>query len=308
MILLCGIPTEGPLALLRAEVEKLGYPYVLFNQRHFADSGIDLRLSSGKVAGTISTAGRTYRLEDISGIFVRLMDERELPEILEEPEDSPLKRHCRKLHESLVEWCEISPGRVVNRVAPMGSNFSKPYQAQLICRQGFLTPETLITNDPLLAREFYQTRTKVIYKSISGVRSIVQLMKPEDLDRLDSLRWCPTQFQEFVEGENVRVHTIGQTNVFATRIVAEATDYRYSRAGQDRDTELQPWSIPDELAERCLRLARSLGLAFAGIDLKITREDEVFCFEVNPCPAFSYYESYTGQPIARALAEYLVGQ
>jgi hypothetical protein len=32
---------------------------------------------------------------------------------------------------------------------------------------------------------------------------------------------------------------------------------------------------------------------------------EVFCFEVNPCPAFSFYESNTGQPIAASLARYL---
>ena len=34
---------------------------------------------------------------------------------------------------------------------------------------------------------------------------------------------------------------------------------------------------------------------------------EVYCFEVNPCPAYTYYESYTSQPIAAWLAEYLSG-
>jgi hypothetical protein len=32
----------------------------------------------------------------------------------------------------------------------------------------------------------------------------------------------------------------------------------------------------------------------------------VYCFEVNPSPAYSYYESHTGQPISAALARYLV--
>ena len=54
-----------------------------------------------------------------------------------------------------------------------------------------------------------------------------------------------------------------------------------------------------------VRLAEGLGLAFAGIDLKITPDNRVYCFEVNPSPAFSYYEANTGQPIARAVAEYL---
>lgn len=28
----------------------------------------------------------------------------------------------------------------------------------------------------------------------------------------------------------------------------------------------------------------------------------VYCFEVNRSPAFTYFESHTGQPIARAIA------
>ena len=56
-----------------------------------------------------------------------------------------------------------------------------------------------------------------------------------------------------------------------------------------------------------MRLSQGLGLAFAGIDLKITPDNRVFCFEVNPSPAFSYYEANTGQPIARAVAHYLAG-
>ena len=65
--------------------------------------------------------------------------------------------------------------------------------------------------------------------------------------------------------------------------------------------------LPDELAERCLRLAQALGLAFAGIDLKLTPDKQAYCFEVNPSPAFSYYEAHTGQPIAQAVACYLAG-
>jgi glutathione synthase/RimK-type ligase-like ATP-grasp enzyme len=58
----------------------------------------------------------------------------------------------------------------------------------------------------------------------------------------------------------------------------------------------------------CVKLSAGLGLAFAGIDLKVTQDKRVYCFEVNPSPAFSYYEANTGQPIARAVAAYLAGE
>lgn len=94
--------------------------------------------------------------------------------------------------------------------------------------------------------------------------------------------------------------------MFPTAIHTGATDYRYAERQGSR-AELAPTSLSDELTERCIHLAQALGLAFAGIDLKIAPDDRVYCFEVNPSPAFSYHESNTGQPIAEAVARYLTG-
>jgi glutathione synthase/RimK-type ligase-like ATP-grasp enzyme len=67
----------------------------------------------------------------------------------------------------------------------------------------------------------------------------------------------------------------------------------------------RPVEFDQNLAARCVALTASLGLAFAGIDLKVTAHGEVYCFEVNPCPAYSFYEQSTGQRISRALAAWL---
>jgi len=306
MILLCGIPTETPLALVREELVRLSVPHLLFNQRRFAEADLEFEVAGGEVRGRLSLGGRSYRLEDVRGVYVRLMDDRHLPELEGEPAGSPPRRRCRALHDALSRWCEIAPARVVNRLAPMGSNGSKPYQAQLIREQGIGVPETLITNDPQAVVDFRARHGRVIYKSISGVRSIVQTLGEEDLERLEHIRWCPVQFQSYVEGTNVRVHTVGG-EAFATAVTTTATDYRYAHRQRDGRTELAPFELSDDLCQRCLRLAEALGLAFAGIDLKITPDGEVFCFEVNPSPAYSYYQANTGQPIAAAVARYLAG-
>jgi glutathione synthase/RimK-type ligase-like ATP-grasp enzyme len=99
------------------------------------------------------------------------MDHRHLPECRTNLLIRRSSSIAANLFDTLTRWAEISPARVVNRVAPMGSNFSKPYQAQLIKRYGFEVPETLITNDPELVRAFRVRHGRVIYKSISGVRS-----------------------------------------------------------------------------------------------------------------------------------------
>lgn len=305
MILLCGIPSEAPLAKVRDALVELGAPLIVFNQREFADTRFGFELLQDRIEGKLHLRSQQYRLEDITGVYMRLMEDEALPEVRGLPPQAPARQHCRNLHDALIQWLEITPARVVNRCRPMCSNSSKPYQAQLIARHGFSIPETLITNDPALVHDFYARHGQVIYKSISGVRSIVQDLTANDLTRLDDIRWCPTQFQAFVEGTNVRVHVVGG-EVFATRITSEVTDYRYA-SRQGGETELNAVELSDDLAQRCIDLAAGLELPFAGIDLKVTPTEEVFCFEVNPSPGYSYFESSTGQPIAMAVARYLCG-
>ncbi|MCA9929011.1 MAG: hypothetical protein KC419_11055 [Anaerolineales bacterium] len=304
MILVCGIPSEGPIAMVRQALTKLGIDYVMFNQRHFANMALFYEIDRGEIRGELRINGRSHPLEQFKGVYTRLMGIEQLPELENEPPDSPQRQYAQSLHDALMTWYEIAPINVVNRTGPMGSNFSKPYQSQLIRQHGLLPPDTLISNNPAAVQEFQREYGRIIYKSISGVRSIVQTLTDKDMERLDLIRWCPTQFQAFVPGTNVRVHTIG-SELFATSIETTATDYRYAHHQAGKGARLTAVDLPDDITQRCLALTRSLGLAFAGIDLKITPEGKVYCFEVNPSPAFSYYEAQTSQPIAQAVARHL---
>lgn len=306
MILLCGIPSETALVLVREELERLAARVVVFNQRAFETCELEYEVVRGEVSGTLRLDGRRFALEEFEGVYTRVMDEQRLPELRGEPPMSPARRRARRLHRVLSEWIEIAPARVVNRARPQGSNASKPYQAQLIRAQGFAIPETLITNDPELVREFLAQHGRVVYKSVSGTRSIVQLLGPADLERLDRIRWCPVQFQAYVVGTDVRVHVVAD-EVFATAVRSAAIDYRYALRQQLDAAELEPIELPEALAERCVALAAALELPFAGIDLRLSATGEATCFEVNPSPAYSYYELGAGQPIARSLARYLLG-
>lgn len=303
MILLGGIPSEPPLQRLARAMDDLGAEYRVFNQRRCADCAITFQVDADGVGGALRLHGETLNLRDITGVYLRLMDDRLLPELDGEPEGSAARRHARALHDTLYRWAEIAPGRVVNRCDPQGSNAAKPYQAQLIARYGLHVPETLITNDPEAALAFRAAHGKVIYKSMSGVRSIVKTLDDDDLERLERIRWCPVQFQEFVPGVDVRVHVVDR-EVFPTEIVSDVTDYRYARQ-LGGSTTLRAIELDGELAAQCVALAAGLGLAFAGIDLRLSPDGSATCFEVNPSPAYSYYEAHTDQPIAASLARYL---
>lgn len=308
MILLAGIPSEPPLAMLASRLVEIGASVVVFSQRDFDRTRLSFRSAGGRLDGQLILDRAVHQLSDFGAVYARLMDDRFLPELEAEPPDSPVRRRCRRLHDLMVQWIDVAPGRIVNRFRSMGSNGSKPYQAQLIRRSGLRVPETIVTNDPVRLDAFRRRHGRVVFKSISGIRSIVTDLAPgEELndERAEALRACPVQFQAYVPGFDVRAHVIGQ-EVIATRVDSDGTDYRYA-ARDGLETQVRAWELDSGLARACVRLAAQLGLPFAGIDLRITPQGQVYCFEVNPSPAYSYYEANAGQPISMTLARYLIG-
>lgn len=304
MILLCGIASEPPLARVAAELEGADEPFVVLHQRRWRECDLAVDVVGGRVGGRLRMGSLVVDLDEVRAVYTRQMDDRSLPDVRSLPAGSAEAARCRTFHAALAQWLEITPATVVNRAAPQGSNSSKPYQAQLIGRHGLDVPETLVTNDPAEVRAFRRRHGRVIYKSTSAVRSIVRELTDDDMGRLDEIRWCPVQFQALVPGTDVRVHCVGG-EVFASRIHSDATDYRYAHDETGHAAEVHAHEIDATTAARCLALTEALDLELSGIDLRVTADGRTFCFEVNPSPAYSYYEAATGQPIARAIARHL---
>ncbi|MEU9117993.1 ATP-grasp domain-containing protein [Streptomyces sp. NPDC048483] len=300
MIAVCGIPSDPPTALVIAALERMGFAHVVLYQRRFEETSVDIEISGGEIRGLLSGdhGHPPVDCSEVTGVYTRLMDWRLLPEVRDGSDETA--QRCRAWHEALSNWTEIAPGCVMNRAAASASNRSKPYQSQLIRQAGFSVPDTLVTNDPDIVRDFRARHGRLIYKSVSAVRSVVRELDDEAAQRLLLIRGCPVQFQRYVPGTNVRVHVVAQ-NVFATRVDTDQVDYRYIQEEGGR-TEFSAWELPDDLAERCRKLVSGLGLALAGVDLILTDDGEAYCLEVNPSPGFSCYETRTAQPISHAVA------
>ena len=132
---------------------------------------------------------------------------------------------------------------------------------------------------------------------------MVRRVNKEDLGNFDLLADRPIQFQEYLPGDNIRVHVIDE-RVFAVWIQCGAVDYRYAGA-EGYVRTMTPETLPTDMTINCIRLTKELGLAMSGIDLKETPAGEYCCFEVNTSPAFPFYESLARPVIADALAEFL---
>ena len=299
MILLWGIANEGPLEAVHDSLQRRSAPLFLLNQRDVLKTEMELHVN-GNTQGAIRIGNRTCDLAAVTAVYARPYDSRHLQKI-EEAGEAAL-RHAGSFDAILSSWLELTPALVINPASAMASNNSKPYQLSLIRALGFDVPDTLVTTDPCAAQAFWDRHGTVVYKSLSGVRSIVSRLSPEHASRLADVRWAPTQFQQYIPGHDYRVHVVGN-EVFTREIVSSADDYRYA-ARQGRDVELRAYELPGECADRCRRAAASLGLYVAGLDLRRTPDGRWCCFEVNPSPAFTYYQS--GTEISDAIAGLLL--
>jgi hypothetical protein len=295
-VLVLGIPSEPPVAAVLPELSRQRIPHVMVDQRQLVSGGALSWWNDGAAGGQVYTDGRAVSLDEVVGVYTRMVSWAELPEVRGDPLGLEL---VQATHRAIEGWLGVTPACVVNRTVANDSNNSKPYQALLI-REYFASPETMVTNDPERAREFLAEHGEVVFKSISGERSIVTSFRDDDLQRLDRLANGPVQFQEKVNGFDVRVHVVGG-EVFATRVESDGVDYRYDAEG----AQMSSIELPGGVAAKCVALTRRLALEFSGIDLRFTDDDRVVCFEVNPSPAYIAYEAVTGQPIAAALARHL---
>jgi glutathione synthase/RimK-type ligase-like ATP-grasp enzyme len=290
MILLWGLENDSPLNAVRDALDRLDQRYFFLNQRHVARTEVEFE-ASREVKGRVRCGGGELRLEQVSACYLRPDDVRHLV-------DEVGLEHALQADDALLSWSEMTPAQVINRPSAMGSNSSKPYQLELIRQLGFLTPDTLVTNDSAELLKFWKRHGQIIYKSVSGIRSIVSRFSEEQLPRLKNLSTCPTQFQQYITGVDYRVHVVGDA-MFASQVCSSSDDYRYG------PNEVLSCDIPEEIGQRSQSLAEALGLMVAGVDLRCTPAGDWYCFEVNPSPGFSFYDREEGAPIATAVARLL---
>jgi glutathione synthase/RimK-type ligase-like ATP-grasp enzyme len=276
------------LARLNARVAFVNHAYIARTRVCFTSDGADsYRLTCGDLS---------CELAEMSAAYLRPYDHRDYADYVKPGDDVPAVGNAELVHHLIGAWAESTTAVVMNRPSAEATNHSKLFQATHILASGFSVPASLVTNEPDRVREFQARHLRVIYKSMSSVRSIVQELDGSALDAIGQMG--PVMFQQCVIGTNFRVHVVGEQTI-ACVIHSDSIDYRYA------PWDIAAFALPNDVAARCVALSERLGLVLSGIDLVRTSVGEWYCLEVNPNPAFSCYDLSEDKIIARAVADTL---
>jgi hypothetical protein len=291
-ILLWGLPEEEPLAAVGHALHARGARTVMVDQRR----ALSTRMRQGPQGPVLRLPGADVPLGEVTAAYPRPYPWVPPQASRDRPGCLVARRHVARLEHELWQWTATTTATVVNRPAAAASNSAKPVQTRVARACGFAVPDTLLTNDLGQARAFAARHGRVVYKAAGGTRTYTRLLDLADARRLERLGTCPTYFQRYIAGTNVRVHVVG-TDVFPVEIISDAVDYRNAAR------EMRPVVLPGPVAELCRSVTKALDLLVAGVDLIRTPDGEWYFLEANPSPAFTFYpdRDQVGVAIARLL-------
>ena len=184
---------------------------------------------------------------------------------------------------------------------------NKPIQLAAAQSAGFRIPDSLITQSPSEVENFYLKHdSQVIVKPVAGTPGPLLFTQPlqrHHLDAKESIKTCPTIYQELIPGtRHIRLNCFGNKS-FAGLIQSTDLDWR-----PNLNVPVSRWPVPDHLHKQVRQTLDALGLEMGIVDLKETPDGEIVWLEVNPQGQFLFLEGLTGEPLTEIFADYLAGE
>lgn len=252
-------------------------------------------------AGSISSSA-------VKGLWIRRLSAHDISPRIADPTVARFAyTQCRDHFQSLIQ---AIPNVINPRVAEATAEF-KPLQLRAAQMVGLRIPKTIVSNRVEDIREFVAAaKTEVIFKTLSG--TAFQFTGTTKFDgsheaALDAAKLAPTIFQEKIDaGTHIRATMVDDVILSASirsRKDPAPLDWRL-----ERDSEIRPCKLPDEIENRLRLLRQRLGLRYGAVDLILSTSGEYVFLEINPAGQFLFVEIHGGVPISEAIADALIGK
>lgn len=195
-------------------------------------------------------------------------------------------------------------GRWIDHPVDTALAENKLVQLQTARHAGFRVPDTLVSQDPTLIRDFCERLDyKVIVKPVKGTRKaqlFTNMVTPANLACEESIALCPAIYQEYIPGDrHVRVQCFGD-DIYSVIIKSQNLDWRGNIS-----VPLEVIELEEDVKRRLRKILTMLRLKMGVIDLKFTPDDELVWFEINPQGQFLFVEGLTGLDLTSAFSNFL---
>ena len=190
---------------------------------------------------------------------------------------------------------------------------------------GFQIPNTLVSNRKQDVLKFFSENKDGIIAKAVGVGiplkskdgynyyeviftkklSLVTLKQ-----NLDTIKFCPSIFQQYIDKDiEIRATVVG-SKVFSCAI--------HSQAHTDKDVQVDwrrvspaeiihsAYKLPSPVEKKCVAVVKALGLEYGAIDIIKSKKGDYVFLEVNADGQYGWVQQLTGLPIDEAVASLLL--
>jgi len=216
---------------------------------------------------------------------------------------------------------ESFPCYQFGRVSAYRRMDSKEEQLKIASKIGLRIPQTLITNEPEEVKRFLEKCPNGVVAKMQtgfaiyeeGVEQVVftNVLNADDLTKLDSLRYCPMQFQEKIEKETELRVTIVGNKIFAFEVDSqklETASVDWRREGVKLIDDWMPCTLPESVSSNLLKLMEVYQVDYGAIDLIKGKDGEFYFLEINAAGEYFWLDKLCEGAISKQIAQVLLGK
>ncbi|EJL70074.1 MvdD family ATP-grasp ribosomal peptide maturase [Chryseobacterium populi] len=299
-------------------IAKNGFEVIRFDVDLYPlQNRLSTTFQDGQWISTLETPDAKHRLDDITAVWYRRAYN--MGNGLKEEIDAKFYGAAMgEIRTTLFGFLESIDTYALGKPSVYRRLDSKEEQLKIADKIGFKIPETCITNNPEEAKSFILKHQNVIGKMQSGfaiyedgVESVVftNVIEEEKLEDLDSLLYCPMQFQKKIEKKKeLRVTVVGR-DVYAFEIDSQKFDdakVDWRKDGVNLIDKWMPTELPRDIEAKILELLDVYNVDYGAMDIIVSPEDEYYFIEINAAGEFFWLDNLTEENlISKSIADLL---
>lgn len=299
-------------------IDKNGFEIIRFNVDLYPlQNKLSTTFEDGKWITILETQDKKHRLDDISAVWYRRAYNIGKG-VKDELDAKFFGAAMGEIRNTLFGFLESVDAYSLGKPSVYRRLDSKEEQLKIADKLGLKIPATAVTNSPEEAKRFIIKHGDVVAKMQTGfaiyedgVENVVftNVVNEDKLEELDTLLYCPMQFQKKIEKKKeLRITVVGR-DVYAFEIDSQQSEAAKTDWRKDGVNLIDKWistELPQDIEAKLLELLDVYHVDYGAIDMIVSPEDEYYFIEINGAGEFFWLDNLTEKNrISKSIADLL---